>query len=111
MLNRINQLGLTLAVFAFAGLGTAHAQDENPCGDDMENPCMEDTGDDADMDNPCGDANPCGDDAMSDDGGGEEAAAMGDDGWRSRSSQHGYCNRKDQNQRSSWCEPFCRRSR
>jgi len=79
MLNRINQLGLTLAVFAFAGLGTAHAQDENPCGDDMENPCMEDTGDDADMDNPCGDANPCGDDAMSDDGGGEEAAAMGDD--------------------------------
>ena len=79
MLNRINQLGLTLAVFAFAGLGTAHAQDENPCGDDMDNPCMEDTGDDADMDNPCGDANPCGDDAMSDDGGGEEEAAMGDD--------------------------------
>lgn len=81
MLNRINQLGLSLAVLAFAGLGTAHAQDENPC-EDMDNPC-EDTGDEGDMDNPCGESNPCEDadadaDATTDDGGGEEAAA--DDG-------------------------------
>lgn len=76
MLNRINQLGLTLAVFAFAGLGTAHAQDENPCGDDMDNPCGDDTGEWEDDSNPCGDANPCGE-AAADDGG--EAAMMTDD--------------------------------
>tara|TARA_R110002096_G_scaffold44526_13_gene120558 strand:+ start:154751 stop:155689 length:939 start_codon:yes stop_codon:yes gene_type:complete len=80
MLNRINQLGLTLAVFAFAGLGTAHAQDENPCGDDMDNPCMEDSSEGEWEDD--SDAEPEGD-AATDDGGGEaammseEAAAAG----------------------------------
>ena len=65
MLNRINQLGLTLAIFAFAGLGTAHAQDEDPCGDWEENPCEENPCEDGD------DANPC--DAGDDDDDGEEA--------------------------------------
>ncbi len=69
MLNRINQLGLTLAIFAFAGMGTAHAQDEDPCGDWEENPCEE---------NPCegDDANPC--DAGDDDDDGEEADEGGE---------------------------------
>lgn len=75
MLNRMNQLGLSLAVLAFAGLGTAQAQDGNPCGD-MENPC-EDTDNDH-MDNPCSDTNPC-DDADTNKGDdGDESATTTD---------------------------------
>lgn len=67
MLNRINQLGLIFAVVAFAGLGTAHAQDE-----DMDNPC-------GDGDNPCAVDDGMSDDDDDDDDGGGEATGDDDD--------------------------------